>query len=127
MKKMNGDLAPSHYLRTHPKTGLLVQVEPEFAVQSTRPGIGAAWFQQFKSDAFPSDFVVVDGRQKPVPRYYSLKLNEEELTPIKRKRKLAASSPGQKANRTKERLAVRETVKQSRLSRLKRTLKDDNQ
>lgn len=133
MKKITGDLAASHYLRTHPRTGLVNQVEPEFALQSSRPGIGAAWFERFKSDAFPSDFVVVDGRQKPVPRYYVKKLTEEETAQLDKQRlrrqfKADAGSDRfneRKANRSKERLAVRETIKKDRLSRLVRTLKDD--
>lgn len=123
MKKINGDQAPSHYLRTHPKTGLLVQVEPEFATQSNRPGLGYTWFEQFKSDCFPSDFIIVDGKQKPVPRYYLKKLAEEEQTRIKRIRK-KASLP-HKWNATQDRLRVREHIKRSRIANLKRDLRDD--
>lgn len=120
MKKIGGDLAASHYLRTHPVTNVVCKVQPEFSVQSRRPGIGSTWFDKFHSDAFPSDFLVVDGKMHPVPRYYSLKLDERALTLIKRKRK-RASLP-RKANSTPERLKVREEVRKARVSRLKRTL-----
>lgn len=120
-KKIGGDKAPSHYLRTHPK-GYLTQVQPEFATQSRRPGIGSTWFERYKSDAFPSDFLVVDGKEVPVPRYYATKLTEKELKPIKLKRKLRTASPRAKANSTPARLLVRETVRKDRLSRLKREL-----
>lgn len=61
----------------HPHTGELVQVRPEFIVMSRMPGIGYSWFQKFKGDAFPSDFLVVEGRKRPVPPYY-LRLLEDE-------------------------------------------------
>lgn len=120
MKKITGERAASHYLRTHPVHGGVVHVQPEFALQSRRPGIGATWFEKFKSDAFPTDFIVVDGKMRAVPKFYSKKLEEEELTKIKRRRK-AASIP-RKPDNTKERLAVREEVKRARRSRLVRTL-----
>lgn len=121
MKKIGGDPAATHYTRTHPK-GYVVTVQPEFSLQSRRPGIGATWYDKYKKDCFPSDFLVVDGKHVGIPRYYSLKLTEEELKSIKRKRKLKSASPQNKSNRTKERLAVRETVKRSKISKLKRTL-----
>lgn len=120
MKKLTGDRAPEHYLRPHPITGKLYQVQPEFAVQSRRPGIGSTWFEQYSTDAFPSDFIVVDGKRHPVPRYYSLKLEEKALAKIKRVRK--RKSVKQKANNTAVRLQVREQVLSARLTQLKETL-----
>lgn len=116
-KKITGPKAPSHYLRTHPK-GYLTQVQPEFQLQSV--GIGRSWYEQFKSDAFPSDFLVMDGKQVAVPRYYTKKLTEEEAKPIIRRRHQRRVK--QKANSTPERLKVREFIKKDRLSRYKRTL-----
>lgn len=120
MKKISGELAATHYLRTHPVIGSVHLVEPEFALRSMRPGIGATWYDKFRDDCFPSDFIVVDGKQRKVPTYYSKKLQEDEQEQIKRRRK-RASLP-RKADNTKERLAVREEVKRSRRSRLVRTL-----
>lgn len=120
MKKIGGDPAAAHYLRTHPVNGQLVRVEPEFQTQSGKPGIGATWFDKYRTDCFPSDFLVIEGRQVAVPRYYTTKLEEEPLKAIKRKRKLRAANPKQKANRTKERLLVRETIKAQRIRSLQR-------
>lgn len=77
-KKQNGDKAASHYLRTHPDSGVVCKVEPEFCVQSRRPGIGSTWFDKYKGDCFPSDFLVVEGRMVPVPQYYLRKLEAEQ-------------------------------------------------
>lgn len=118
MKKIGGDKAAAHYTRTHPVTGITVQVEREFQLQSTSPGIGARWFDKFKTDAFPSDFLVVDGRQVMVPRYYFLKLKENEQQALQRKRKLRSAAPAKKANRTTERLKVREEVQSSRIGQI---------
>ncbi|QCQ84905.1 replication initiator protein [Blackfly microvirus SF02] len=121
IKKIGGDLAPLHYERVHPLTGKLCQVLPEFATQSRRPGLGAGWFDLYKSDLYPSDFLTVDGKKHAVPKYYVLKLQEEEQIRIKRRRK--ALSLKTRADSTPARLKVRETVLLSKLKMLKRNLK----
>lgn len=76
LKKMRGSKDPDKYLRAHPITGEVHEVLPEFAVMSTKPGIGQGWFDQFEMDAFPSDFVTIDGKRRPVPKAYVRKLKE---------------------------------------------------
>lgn len=120
MKKITGDRADDHYRRTSPIDGKTYQVTPEFAVMSRRPGIGATWFDKYGSDAFPSDFLVVNGQRRKPPRYYLNKLSEVEQTPIKRARKRTALK--QRSNNTKERLAVREEIQVAKLKLLKRKL-----
>lgn len=133
MKKIGGPPAADHYRRIHPLTNQVVEVKPEFAVQSRRPGIGATWFDKYKEDCFPSDFIVVDGRQKPVPRYYTLKLKEDERQALdkSRARKQHQSIEyfrAQKDNRSKDRLSIRQEIKSQNLARSKRgSLKDDDQ
>lgn len=119
-KKIGGQKADQHYIRQHPLTGQFNKVRHEFCVQSRRPGIGSTWFDKYKSDAFPSDFVIVDGKKHSVPKYYTQKLEEEEARKIKRARKRASLK--HKSNNTKARLAVREEVLSEKLTRLKRNL-----
>lgn len=121
MKKMVGDKADDHYWRLNPLTSEMVRQQPEFATQSRMPGLGLAWFNKYKSDVFPSDFVVVDGNKLPVPRYYILKLAEEEQDLIKKHRSLNRPS---KAERAPPRLQARAEVRDSKLTKLKRNLKD---
>lgn len=121
-KKITGDQADEHYWRRSPVDGEMHRVEPEFMLMSRRPGIGASWFEQFSSDAFPSDFVLVDGRKKRPPQYYLGKLGEAAQQPIKRRRKAHAVLPKVRANATKERLAVREFIHNDRMKRLIRPL-----
>lgn len=121
LKKMTGDQAPEHYTWPHPLTGKLVRVEPEFALMSRRPGIGHTWYEQFKTDCYPSDFLIVDGKKHPVPKYYDLKLKAEaeaEIEKLKRKRK--RNSLKQRENNTPERLSVREEVLKEKLKRSSR-------
>lgn len=68
-----------HYQRVHPFTGELCDVMPEFIRCSNRPGIGSAWFAAYQADAFPSDFLVVDGRKVPVPAYFKRRLGASGL------------------------------------------------
>lgn len=120
MKKVGGDRAADHYLRPHPITGKLYQVKPEFAVMSRRPGIGHGFTQKFKSDFFPNDFVVVEGVKTPVPRYYLKQLSEEEQRELKLAR--TARAVPYKAERTNARRFAKMTVRNARISPLKRTL-----
>lgn len=142
LKKITGEAADEHYFRLSPVDGQLHHVEPEFATMSRRPGLGTSWFDKFGSDAFPSDFLIVDGRKVRPPMFYFRKLEREAEAPrdlpgrvlreelqsaspavkIKRTRKRFSVQPRQKANATKERLAVREVVHASRVERLKRSL-----
>lgn len=114
LKKVNGPAAEDHYTRMNPVTGEIFRVHPEFITMSSRPGIGADWYREFAGDAFPSDFVIIDGQKRPVPRYYLKKLGEEEAKAVKDKR--VARAERQAANNSPERLAVREEVVQRRVS-----------
>lgn len=134
MKKIGGQKADEHYTRLHPHTGEYIRVRPEFACMSSKPGIGRDWYDKYKGDAFPSDFVVIDGSKKPIPRYYLQQLKKEqdakEIPPalldkrnpdqILLQRKLKAQVHSD--NNTPERLAVREEIAARRIVRLKRAL-----
>lgn len=45
-------------------------ITPEFVRMSRRPGIGAGWFDKFKSDMFPHGGLLVRGKRSRPPRYY---------------------------------------------------------
>lgn len=123
MKKVTGEAAADHYRRVHPLTGELVTVSPEFITMSKKPGIGAGWFDSFHGDCFPSDFVVVQGRKYPVPRYYLKKLDDEAAGVVVFKRK--KESWLRKEDNTPDRLAVREELALRKTQTLRREL-DEN-
>lgn len=87
VKKVGADASDAAYLRTDPATGEVSSVAPEFLLTSRQPGLGATWFDAFKSDVFPCDHLVVDGRKVPVPRYYLNRLAEDEAARIAAERK----------------------------------------
>lgn len=123
MKKVTGDLASDHYEWMDPETGEFHQRKPEFTQMSRRPGIGSTWFEKFKTDVFPSDFVVVNGKKVTPPRYYTNQyelLYPDEVRQLKVRRKKRAKKRA--ADNTPARLRVREKVLESRLKQLKRTL-----
>lgn len=113
-KKVLGRAAEGHYSRVDYTTGEVVQVEPEFATMSRRPGIGAGWFEQFKNEVYPSDEVIVRARPCRPPRYYDERLSEEELSALKARRlRDGMRSIG---DRSKARLRVREVCTEARLN-----------
>ncbi len=67
---------PDHYLRVDKDTGEIVQLEQEFARMSLNPAIGNRWIQKYWKDVYPRDYVVVDGKKFPPPRYYDKWLEE---------------------------------------------------
>jgi len=123
--KRGGDEAANRYVRQHPVTSEIVTCKPEFANMSSRPGLGRSWFDKFKSSVFPSDFLIVDGKQVPVPRYYFKLLEEEEQHRLKLDRlpqPYENTFARRKWNKSPERLAVRETLHKERLKRRKSSL-----
>lgn len=82
--KANGDFAEVKYRRSDGQRTWMVK--PEFSVMSRRPGIGASWFDKYKKDVYPSDFVVLDGRRRRVPKYYDKLISDAELESIKSER-----------------------------------------
>lgn len=131
LKKINGERAREHYRRPHPVTGEVVQLRPEFVTMSRRPGIGSVWFDRFAGDAFPSDFLIVEGKRTPVPPFYLRRLKAAEdpaklVTPsfrvgVARKKRAACHAD----NNTPERLAVREEVAELKAKLLKRGLEEE--
>lgn len=122
LKKVNGDLAASHYRRVT-EDGEIVQITPEFCRMSTRPGIGAGWFEKYSADVTTHDYVIRDGSRNRVPRYYDKLFRrsggELDVTKMERQAKARLRS----SDNTPERLVEREIVQTARIQSLKRTLK----
>ncbi len=123
MKKINGELANEHYRKVDPETGEIYQIEPEYNGMSLRPGIAYDWFEKYKADVFPHDYVVIDGKKVKTPAYYTKRLqaiNPEEFEGVKNRRAILANKHA--SNNTPERLQVREACAVSNLNRTKRNL-----
>ncbi len=127
IKKLNGKLGAEAYRRSHPITGEVFDCEPPFAQMSRRPGIGKNWFERFKADCFPSDYLVIDGRKVPVPKYFFRLFESDDpeaasavrearefrsLEPRNRARAIAEAQPERIA--AKEEIAHRKALRQVR-------------
>lgn len=108
---------------------------PEYIVMSRRPGIGAGYFDRFKSEIINHDTIIVNGVPAALPRFYDNKLagltemsetskislyTKFELVKLKRRRKL--SSPLSRADRSLRRLRTREVVTLAKLKLKAKTL-----
>ena len=123
MKKINGEQAVEHYQHFDQETGTIHLREPEFCLQSRRPGIANNWFNRYKDD-LDKGFITCNGIKMQPPKYYD-KLFEEykpfrmdeikELRDTQRKEK--------NADNTLERLNVREQIQLKKLKTLKRRIK----
>lgn len=123
MKKVNGNQAESHYQAINPATGELTPIIPEYTTMSRRPGIGTEWYKKYKSDVYPYDYLVVNGKKMKPPRYYDLKLESEDVQlyeKLKNERRELSRKDAE--NQTRDRLLVREKVLKSRLKSKKREI-----
>lgn len=115
MKKLRGKDAAERFCGVDVETGETYKLEREFVTMSRRPGIGRRWIEQFRSDVFPRDEVIVDGRAVKPPRYYLEQLDKEFPSEALRVRGVRETSrdPNEESWR---RLRSRERVAESRAS-----------
>lgn len=93
-----GDQRGKTLVRVDPVTGQCWDVRAEFATMSRRPGIGRGYFDAWRREVYQHDSVVVDGAERPVPRYYDRLLKDadpeayEDVLSSRRKRVLESSA-----------------------------------
>ncbi|AYP28835.1 MAG: putative replication initiation protein [Microviridae sp.] len=122
LKKRTGKEERDHYWRPL-ATDLEVELQPEYANMSLKPAIGKRWFDKFRNDCFPSDYITYNGRPMRVPEYYDELLKEEDpalLAELKGKRIRQAWKHN--ADNTDARLKVKNKVLLAKLKRLTRPL-----
>lgn len=122
------------------ETGDITKRIPEYTNMSLKPGIGANWYEQYRNDVYPSDFVIINGTRMRPPKYYDQLLERDLQEPdrvkqyaqaitrshdkwfeeLKRNRVRAAKKRA--SNNTRERLEVRERFKAHQVSHLKREI-----
>lgn len=111
LKKVGGEMAKEHYTKLDPATGSMVELQPEFALMSRKPGVGNDWYNRYVSDYLPCDNVVIDGQKRRVPKYYWRKFQETdpdtaEVVKATRKQLMEVHAD----NNTDARLKIREQV-----------------
>lgn len=98
------------------------ELTPEFNKMSLKPGIGAEWFNKYRTDVYPHDYVVINGKEVKPPKFYDKLYSRErpqDAEYVKHLREMAGRSRYQ--DNTPERLAVKEVVKHASISQLKRS------
>lgn len=117
LKKVTGDLAEAHYRFVDFETGEVHAREPEFAHMSLKPGIGGAFFEKYRDDIYPHDFVVVNGVRCRPPRYFDKllrRVDSDEFALTKGDRMANPLS----IHNSDSRLATREQVQLAALTQL---------
>ena len=123
MEKISGDQSTTHYETVDNQTGEVFQLLPEFTMMSLKPGIGKHWYDQYKSDVYNQDFVVIKGKKMRPPRYYDRLLEAEDPARFHSLKHTRLRNAEQHADdNTPARLQVRETIQKARLNLLPRNL-----
>lgn len=120
-KKITGEQAEQHYTRIDDSTGEILHVEPEYTTMSRRPGIGKGWYDKFKTDVYPSDQIIINGKPVKPPKYYD-SLYELEDPALHADLKTKRITSINQEDQTPDRLHTREVVKLAAIKSLKRDL-----
>lgn len=110
--KITGKKAEQHYKgRT-----------PEYTTMSRRPGIGAAWLEQYMNEVYRSDSVIMRGKEMKPPRFYDsafeiIDPTWHELVCSRRKRER------QRQDETPERLDAQREVNAAKVNLYQRDIK----
>lgn len=119
--KVTGHNAKAHYSRRDADGEY--SLPPEFNHMSLKPGIGKPWLDKWRTDVYPHDYVVVNGKECKPPKYYDrlfAKEFPEEFEEIAYLREVDARTRSD--DNTDERLAVKEIVTRARVNLLKRSI-----
>jgi len=123
MKKQTGKESLKHYQYSDLETGEIIQMTPEFNKMSLKPAIGKNWYEKYKTDVYPHDYVVLRGQKIKPPKYYDQLYKNDN--PYEYEIIIGNRENGAKLNHadnTYARLAVKEQVAKAKLRKLKRTL-----
>lgn len=123
IKKRLGKHASDFYRWVDWRTGEIVEVRPEFARMSLKPGIGYEWFRKYWREVYgPRDGVVLrGGRSVPPPRYYDKLLLETDAD-LSEWRSFQRYLNADTRDATPERLQVRELVALSNSKAMRSTV-----
>lgn len=89
-------------------------LNPEYVTMSRRPGIGTAWYKNYKSDVYPLGDRVIRGREMRPPRFYDKLYAVDDPVGFE-DLQFRRESVLDKKDNTVYRLAVKEEVTNSRL------------
>lgn len=117
MQKRTGEEAKEWYKRTDEEGEY--QLIPEFNQASRKPGIGGDWLKFYKNDVYTYDYVVVNGVETNVPKYYDKLLKRSDPDKMRDFKEQREWNGYQTRNdNTAERLRVKEIVAKAKTSQL---------
>lgn len=125
MKKQIGG-KDDRYRRVNKETGEVTMLKEEYTTMSLKPGIGKGWYEKYKGDCYPKDFVTHEGKKFRNPKYYERIFeleNKKVLESIKKDRIKRVKE--KKDDNTLERLKTREKVHNAKLKRLVRSAENE--
>lgn len=125
-KKITGDQAIDYYNEIDYTTGEVISERtPEYATMSRRPGIAKRWYDKYKDDVYPSDYIIINEKKVKPPKFYDKLLEQEHPTDyliIKNERKKKAEA---NPDNSYERLQVKEVIQNKKFNKLKRGYEND--
>lgn len=84
-------------------------------------GIGSGWLKKWKTDVYPHDWTVINGKKVRPPKFYDrILLDEDPKLLQKLKGQRIRNAKKHSADNTKARLAVREECQEAKAAQLKR-------
>lgn len=94
---------------------------------SLKPGIGASWLKKYKTDVYPGDFTILNGRKIRPPKFYDReleKIHKEEAEKVKDNRKYSVRALERtgKLDIDPERLRVKEEISKLKIKKLIREI-----
>lgn len=121
IKKKLGYGSDKDYQMIDIETGEVVTKTKEFTHMSLKPGIGKGFYDKWKTDMFPLDVCIVQGKESKPPQYYFKKLAledpevHEEILYRREQQALVHA-----ADNIQERKEIKEKVLEARVKLLKR-------
>lgn len=117
LKKVSGEKKEDHYKGR----------KPEYTTMSRRPGIGSKWYDKYKSDVFPSDYMIVNGVKCKPPKFFDYLLDKENskmFDAVKYERRRRFDDVNIAMDNDSFRLPVKEEVKLAEMKKLKRNYEE---
>jgi len=110
-KKITGEAAEVHYGGK----------QPEYTTMSK--GIGRGWYERYKTDTYPSDTVIMRGKEMQPPKFYDkrFELDSPEIFAKVKAQRLADLPPPWDPELGSARMAVKEKVQELNLKSLNRS------
>lgn len=126
LKKITGEASEAHYGIVRLDSGEIIMRQPEYVTMSRRPGIARAWFEKYRTDVFPDDFVWLKGKKYRTPRFYDKLFDEFSHDDFVRTKFERLESMKNLKDNSIDRLEVKEECQNIRLNLLPRRIENEN-